>query len=138
MDIMPIHVHLLTRMSPPQHTGAPGQQKAALEAQKQSRASEIMSHEQAHSAAAGPYGGAINIRYGADGMPEGGEVPIHMPGLDAQNPEASYQAYQTIFGAAMAPGDPSSQDYAVAAHAQAMMGQAQVLIQQKQQQEGLR
>lgn len=105
-----------------------------LEKLKSSRLAEIMSHEQAHASAAGGFGGAIHIEYDGNGIPVGGHVPITMPGLDRMNPEDSLRAFQTILNAALAPSDPSGQDMAVAASAQSRIGQAQLLINQKQQQ----
>jgi hypothetical protein len=60
-------------------------------------------------------------------------VPISIPPLDRGNPEASLKNYQTVRSAALAPGDPSGQDYAVANKAQGLMGMAQVLIAKKRQ-----
>lgn len=105
----------------------------ALQAIRAKRYAEIMSHEQAHAAAAGGYGGGIVIEYDANHIAKGGHVPIHIPGLNPQSPESSLKAYQTIRGAALAPHSPSGQDMAVASMAQALMGKAQVLIAQKQQ-----
>lgn len=105
----------------------------ALKALRAERYADIMAHEQAHATAAGPYGGGIVIDYDSNGVAVGGHVPIHIPGLDPHNAETSRQAYKTIYNAALAPHDPSSQDMAVAAQAQSLMGQAQVLIDQKRQ-----
>lgn len=94
---------------------------------------DIMSHEQAHASAAGSLGGGIHIQFDGNGVAVGGHVPIAIPGLDRQNPEVSYKNYSTVRNAALAPGDPSGQDCAVASQAQALMGRAQVLMAQKQQ-----
>lgn len=102
-----------------------------LENLRSKRYAEIMGHEQAHQAAAGSFGGGIHIDYDSQGIACGGHVPISIPGLDRQNPEGSLKSYKTIEGAALAPSDPSGQDMAVASHAQALMGKAQVLIDQK-------
>ncbi len=109
----------------------------AAQAQRQQQidtaVSHIMGHEQAHANAAGPYGGGISIQFGADGMPTGGSVPVSIPPIDASNPEGNLQAYQTIRDAALAPMDPSSADMSVAAKAQSLYGQAQVLMAQRAQ-----
>lgn len=97
----------------------------------------ILGHEQAHQSAAGGFGGGINIQYDANGVAIAGHVPISIPGMDSLNPENSLKAYNTIRGAALAPSDPSGQDMAVAAHAQSLMGQAQVLMGQKKQAQSL-
>lgn len=104
---------------------------------KQESLSHIMAHEQAHQSTAGSFGGAIHIDFDQNGVAIGGHVPINMPGLDRANPEDSVKAYQTIRAAALAPEDPSGQDFAVAAKAQAMMGRAQVMMGQKKQAQSL-
>lgn len=95
--------------------------------------SEIMAHEQAHASAAGSLGGRIHIQFDGNGVAVAGHVPISIPGMDRQNPEVSYKNYNTVRSAALAPGDPSGQDMSVASKAQALMGQAQVLMSQKKQ-----
>lgn len=108
---------------------------AAFEAFKQQQYDEIFQHESAHQSAAGAFGGGINIEYGANGIPVGGHVDVQMPSLDSENPEGSVQHAETVKRAALAPSDPSGQDMSVASQAQAILGQAQVLVQQKQQRE---
>lgn len=95
--------------------------------------SHIMQHEQAHKSAAGALGGSIVIERDGNGVAIAGHVPISMPPLDSANPEASRQAYNTAYNAALAPSDPSGQDLSVASMAQSLMGQAQVLMSQKRQ-----
>lgn len=95
--------------------------------------SEIMAHEQAHASAAGSLGGGIHIQYDGNGVAVAGHVPISIPGLDRENPEVSYKNYSVVRSAALAPGDPSGQDMAVASTAQSLMGQAQVLMSRKKQ-----
>jgi hypothetical protein len=92
---------------------------------------KIMAHEQAHASAAGAFGGAIHIDYDSNGIAVGGHVPIMVPGLNKMNPEESLRAFEQIYNAAMAPGDPSSQDMSVAAMAQDLMGRAKVMMDQK-------
>jgi hypothetical protein len=105
----------------------------ALKDIKSKSLSHIMGHEQAHQSAAGGFGGGISIHYDSNGVAQAGEVPIAMPGLDSKNPENGVKDYGTIRSAALAPEDPSGQDMNVAAQAQSMIGQAQVLMNQKQQ-----
>ena len=115
----------------------PAQHQADMGANRQEQidaaVSHILSHEQAHANAAGPYGGGISIQFGANGMPTGGSVPVSIPPIDASNPEANLEAYQTIRDAALAPSDPSGADMSVAAKAQSLYGQAQLLMAQKTQ-----
>ncbi len=110
-----------------------GKDSAAFEQFKAQRYAEILSHEQAHQSAAGSLGGGIHIDFDSNGVAVGGHVPIKIPPLDPSNPEASYQSYCQVRNAALAPGDPSGQDCAVASKAQALMGQAQVLMARKKQ-----
>jgi cell wall-associated NlpC family hydrolase len=111
------------------------QRQQALEQIKTERYNEIYAHEMAHASAAGAYGGGIQMQFGPDGMPIGGSVPVFFPALSKDNPEEALHGAQTIYNAALAPSDPSGADHGVAARAQSMIGAAQVLIQQKQQQE---
>lgn len=107
-----------------------------LEELKSKMFNEIMAHEQAHASAAGAFGGAIHIDYDANGIAVGGHVPINIPGLSKMNPEESLKAFETIYNAALAPGDPSSQDMSVASQAQDLMGRAKVMMDAKMQREG--
>lgn len=110
---------------------------AMLQKIKAESYAHILGHEQAHQSAAGGFGGGINIQYDGNGVAIAGHVPITIPGLDGLNPESSMHAYSIIRGAALAPSDPSGQDMSVAAHAQSLMGQAQVLMGQKKQAQSL-
>jgi hypothetical protein len=109
--------------------------QAKLEELKTKMYDKIMAHEQAHASAAGAFGGPIHIDYDSNGIAIGGHVPIMVPGLNRMNPEESLRAFETIYNAAMAPGDPSGQDMAVAARAQDLMGRAKVMMDAKQQRE---
>ncbi|WP_373533282.1 putative metalloprotease CJM1_0395 family protein [Vampirovibrio sp.] len=110
-----------------------GNPAAEFERFKSRQYADILSHEQAHQSAAGSLGGGVHIQFDGNGVAVSGHVPIAIPGLDPQNPENSYNNYSTVRRAALAPGDPSGQDCAVASQAQALMGQAQVLMAQKKQ-----
>lgn len=91
------------------------QQVAKLKA----RDLEVRAHEAAHMAAAGGYAGGASYSYqqGPDGNSYaiGGEVSIDTSALD--DPEATAQKMKIVRAAAMAPANPSGQDYAVAASA---------------------
>ena len=86
----------------------------------EARDREVRAHEQAHKAAAGPYGGAIHYDYqtGPDAKryAVGGHVPIDMSDVPG-DPAATARKMQTVRRAALAPADPSSQDRKVAAEA---------------------
>jgi hypothetical protein len=90
----------------------------------------VISHENAHKAAAGRFGGAIHYSYtmGPDGKRyiTGGEVPIHTPAT--KDPEEALQNALQVMRAALAPGDPSGQDIAVAANAAATASAARAQI----------
>jgi len=101
-------------------TNAPNK-KAAIEKENQTRHADVYHHELMHQRAAGSFGGAINIDKNSDGLIIGGHVPIQMPTMDLKNPEKTKRHAQIVFSAAMAPSDPSSQDYKVAAEAQSMI-----------------
>jgi hypothetical protein len=88
------------------------------------RYDELYAHELAHKSAAGTYGGAIVIEKDSNGIPVGGHVSIQMPTLDKKNPDKTIKHTDTVIRAAMAPTDPSSQDYKVAAEARAIRSQA--------------
>ncbi len=56
---------------------------AKVKAKSDARTADVESHEAAHAAAAGSYGGGINITFGSDQLGNrvalGGHVPIQMP-----------------------------------------------------------
>ena len=83
---------------------------------------EIYAHELAHKSAGGSLAGSIVIERNADGIPFAGHVDIKMPSLNPNNPDAN-----TVIRSAMAPSDPSDQDYRVAAQAQSIKMQAQAV-----------
>lgn len=87
----------------------------------------IYAHELAHKAAGGSFAGAISIETNSDGIPVAGHVPIKMPILDKNNPQKTIDHANTVIKAAMAPSDPSSQDYKVAAEAADIKSQAEAL-----------
>lgn len=106
--------------------------KQAVIDQLQRRDQEVRTHEAAHLAAAGPYaqgGPSYTYQVGPDGRlyAVGGGVNVDTsPGA---TPEETIRKARQLRAAALAPGDPSSQDYAVAAAAATMEQQAQADIQ---------
>ena len=98
------------------------QQKKALITQ---RYNEVYAHEQKQKSAAGSLGGAIFIEKDSQGIPIGGHVDIKMPVLDKKNPDKTIKHADTVIKAAMAPSDPSNQDYKVAEKAKNIKTQAQ-------------
>jgi len=126
------------RASPP---GTPANQRNLTEEQQravrelQKIDAEVRQHEQAHKTAGGPYAGAIQYQYttGPDGRRyvTGGEVPIDVSPVRG-DPEATITKMEVVKRAALAPAEPSPQDRAVAAQADATRAQAQQdLIQQR-------
>ncbi len=88
---------------------------------------QVRAHEAAHLAAGGGVvtgGASFSYERGSDGKmyAVGGEVPIDAS--EGNTPEATIQKARRIVAAAMAPADPSPQDYRVAATAMMMEVQA--------------
>lgn len=88
---------------------------------------KIYAHEAAHKRAGGALAGAIVIEKNAQGIPVGGHVSIKMPVLNPKNPKRTIDNANTVINSAMAPADPSPQDYRVAAQAKTIKAQAQRL-----------
>ncbi len=88
------------------------------------RYKEIYTHEKAHKNAAGSLGGSIVIEKNGQGIPTGGHVDIQMPVLDKKDPDKTIKHADIVIKAAMAPGDPSEQDYKVAAEAKSIKNKA--------------
>ena len=89
---------------------------------------EIYSHEMAHKTAGGSLAGPIVIEKNDDGIPVGGHVSIKMPSVNPNNPQKTIDEANTVIRSAMAPSDPSDQDYKVAAQAKAIKAEAQNLL----------
>lgn len=89
--------------------------------QLKNRDREVRAHEQAHASVGGPYAGAPSYQYitGPDGQryAHSGHVNINSRKIEG-NPEATLQKALQIKRAALAPTQPSQQDYRVAAGAQ--------------------
>lgn len=105
--------------------------------QLKARDQEVRIHEQAHVAAGGQYvtsGPSYSYQTGPDGKryAVGGNVGIDVSPI-ANDPQATLAKARQVIQAAMAPAEPSSQDYAVAQSAQAMMQQAQQELSTQQQ-----
>lgn len=81
----------------------------------------------AHKSAGGQFAGAISIERNSEGIPVSGHVPIQMPILNKKNPQQTIDHANTVIRAAMAPSDPSGQDYKVANQASQIKMQAQAL-----------
>lgn len=89
---------------------------------------EVRNHEQAHVSAAGGIavsGAGFQFVTGPDGQryAVGGEVSIDTSAV-ANDPVATLRKAETIRRAALAPAQPSAQDYSVAGKATAMANQA--------------
>lgn len=93
----------------------------------QARDMEVRTHEAAHQAAGGGLAGGASFEYqkGADNRlyAVGGEVPITFK--EGATPQESIANARQIRAAAMAPANPSAQDYAVASSATMMELKAQ-------------
>jgi hypothetical protein len=104
----------------------------------QERDREVRAHEAAHKAAGGGLAGGASFSYqqGPDGRyyAVGGEVSIDMG--SERDPQATIAKMRRVIAAALAPGDPSPQDMAVAAAAQQAMAEAQRQLNQRKQDEG--
>lgn len=89
--------------------------------------SEVRAHEQAHKAVAGRFANgapAFRLERGPDGKfyAVGGEVKIDVS--EESTPEGTIEKMRVVRMAALAPGEPSSQDRAVAAKAIAIEAEA--------------
>lgn len=111
------------------NTAVNGQDRQAM---IRERYNHIYQHELAHKMAGGKYAGAIHIEKNAQGIPVSGHVSIQMPTLDKIHPQKTIDHADTVIRAAMAPSDPSGQDYKVAASARAIKMQALAVKNQNQ------
>lgn len=97
--------------------------------QLEARDREVRLHEHAHAAVGGQYvtsGPSYSYQTGPDGQryAVGGNVGMNVSPIP-NDPQATLNKARQVIQAAMAPAEPSSQDYAVAQSAQAMVQQAQ-------------
>ena len=105
----------------------------------EARDGEVRAHEAAHQAAGGGMTGAATYTYqqGPDGKMYaiGGEVSISMK--SGSTPEETIANARQIASAAMAAGDPSPQDFAVASSARVMEMKAQQQLVKERREETL-
>jgi len=99
---------------------------------------KVRDHEQAHKSAAGPYAGAV--QYETTTGPDGREYAVSgNVSIDASpvpnNPEATIRKMNVVERAALAPAQPSSEDFAVARQAQQTRLQAQEELRKQEQAE---
>ena len=92
---------------------------------------EVYAHELAHKNAAGTLAGAIVIEKDSKGMPIGGHVSIKMPKLNIDNPTETFEHDNKVIRAALAPSNPSAQDYKVASKARSIKAQAETIQSKK-------
>lgn len=95
-------------------------------AKLQARDTEVHAHESAHQSGGGATGAAsFSYQQGPDGKMYaiGGEVSISMRG--GSTPQETISNARAVIAAAMAPANPSGQDFAVASSAMVMMMKAQ-------------
>ncbi len=114
------------------------EEKKQVEQLKQQDA-EVRRHEQAHLAAAGPYGkGSPQYEYkeGPDGKQYavGGHVGIDTEEVEG-DPEATLKKARIIQRAALAPKEPSQQDRKVAQEAEQMAQKAERQLQEQKAEE---
>jgi len=108
----------------------------------QARDTEVKAHEAAHQAAGAGLAGGASFSYekGPDGKMYaiGGEVPISFK--EGKNPKETIANARQVKAAALAPANPSPQDYAVANTATMMELKAQQQLQKElqTQKEGLK
>jgi hypothetical protein len=99
----------------------------------QARDREVRAHEQAHAAVGGQYAGAPSYDFetGPDGRQYavGGEVSIDVS--EEETPEESLRKFQQVEAAALAPAEPSPQDFRVAAEARQGANEARAEIAQE-------
>lgn len=101
---------------------------------------KVKAHEMAHKAVGGPYAGQVSYSYtmGPDGKLyiTGGEVSIDTS--EEKNPEDTIRKMQIVRAAALAPADPSPQDYRVAALATVKEMKARMELAKQKQEESLK
>ncbi|MDF1874473.1 hypothetical protein JHD48_01855 [Sulfurimonas sp. SAG-AH-194-I05] len=105
----------------------------------EARDAEVRAHESAHQSVGGGMTGAATFTYqqGPDGKMYaiGGEVSISTSG--GSTPQESIANARQVAAAAMAAGDPSSQDFAVASSARVIEMKAQQQLTKERQNEAL-
>ena len=118
---------------PDELTPSEKQQVAKLQATD----TEVRAHEAAHQAAGGGLAGGASFSYtrGPDGKmyAVAGEVPISME--EGSSPQETIANARKVEAAAMAPANPSPQDYSVASSARMLEMKAQQQLAKEKQQE---
>lgn len=131
--------------STPKDTVSSSRQQSVEQRQEQrvlqqlsARDREVRQHEMAHQAAGAGITGSVSYSYerGPDGQmyAVGGEVSIDTSAVSG-DPRATLEKAEAIIRAAMAPAEPSSQDYRVAASARAMAAEARAELAQMEESE---
>lgn len=92
---------------------------------------KIYAHELAHKKAGGSLAGSIVIEKNAEGIPISGHVSIKMPKLNLDNPNETIDQANTVIKSAMAPTDPSKQDFKVATQAKSIKAKAESIQNKK-------
>ena len=120
-------------------TDALSVEEEQLVAKLKARDTEVRGHEAAHQAAGGGLTGGATFTYqkGPDGQMYaiGGEVSISTKA--GSTPEETIANARQVIAAAMAPANPSGQDFAVASSARMMEIKAQQQLAKQQQEETL-
>jgi transposase-like protein len=119
--------------------GLPGQnlteEEKAVVRELKKRDAEVRRHEQADACAGGQHAGALSYEYqtGPDGKHYaiGGSVPIDVSPV-ASDPAATIEKMRAVKAAATAPAEPSSQDRAIAAQADAEIRKAQAELRKEE------
>ncbi len=101
---------------------------------KKEKYDEVYSHELAHKNAGGALAGEIVVDVDNNGVATGGHVNIAMPTLNKANPKETINHAEIVYKAAMAPHEPSDQDFKVAGLAMAARYKAEQALEQKGQQ----
>lgn len=101
------------------------------------RDQEVRAHEQAHKNVAGPLAGPISYdtTTGPDGRQYAVGGSVDIDASPENDPEDTIAKMDIVIRAALAPAQPSSEDYAVARRAQQQRTQAQQELIQQQQEE---
>ena len=121
---------------------APAQAQSSEEhrviAELKARDREVRRHETAHARTGGEFTGTphYNTTRGPDGKTYavGGSTPIDVSPI-AGDPEATIEKMQTVKRAALAPAEPSGQDRAIAARAEAEEAKARIELRQQRAEE---
>jgi hypothetical protein len=115
-----------SKTSGPSKELTPDERQVVAELQLRDR--EVRAHEAAHKAAGGAHvgGASYTFQQGPDGRQYaiGGEVPVNLS-TSGSSPESVIAQMEQVRAAALAPNDPSAQDYAVAAAADSLAAEAQ-------------